>query len=213
MHPLTSLATTPSHKQHQPAQPGSPQPSPIRRFSKIARLPAEKREAVNLMLRDGVPYDDIVKNLSQQGYSLNKSNVSRWHAGGFQDWLDRQAYLDEIHGGLDFASRVLNTKNADLLDQAGVRVALTRMNSILLRFDPAVLNSKLADNPASYTRLLNTLCKLTETAVHLQARRERRSSNSHSPQTVPPPDLSALPTPPKVAASCSPLQPVAASRA
>jgi hypothetical protein len=103
---------------------------------------------------------------------LNQANLSRWHAGGFADWLRHQAWLEEMRARLDFASDIVKEPNAELLDQASLRIAVTRMYSLLTQFDPAVLQLKIADTPGAYPRILNALCKLTETAIKLQRNRD-----------------------------------------
>src|SRR5712691_1319531 len=64
-----------------------------RRAGKIARLPQAARDQINLMLRDGLPYAEIVVRLGQAGTGLNKDNLSRWRKAGHQDWLWQQRWL------------------------------------------------------------------------------------------------------------------------
>jgi hypothetical protein len=124
------------------------------------------------MLNDGVPYSSIIKTLGQHGHKLNQANLSRWHSGGFNDWLRHQAWLDEMRTRLDFASDIVNQPNADLLDQASVRIALTRMYTLLTQFDPVVLQPKIAETPGAYARILNALCNLASSAIKIQRNRE-----------------------------------------
>jgi hypothetical protein len=58
------------------------------RIGKIARLPADTREIVNLMLRDNVPYPAIIEKLASLGYpGVSPTNLTRWKQGGYLDWL------------------------------------------------------------------------------------------------------------------------------
>jgi hypothetical protein len=178
-------------------QPSSPNPSPepttkpasassFRRHSKIARLPVELRERLNLMLHDGAAYGTIIETFAALGHPLNSANLSHWHAGGFKDWLQEQAWLEEIRARLDFAAAVVKEPNAHLLDQASLRVAVTRMYTLLATFDPATLRVKLAENPGAYVRVLNALCHLTQTAVKLQrAAQAQKTAKILSPLPVP----------------------------
>ena len=52
------------------------------------------------------------------------------------------------------------------------------MYDLLLSFDPAVLKERIAENPGSYARILNALCKLTQTALHLERHRDEKDSKS-----------------------------------
>lgn len=146
-------------------------PNPARRTGKIARLPCKIRDELNCMLSDGTPYSVIAEKLAANGHHLNESNISRWFSGGHQDWLKEQAFLDEMRTRLDFASELLNKPNSQLLDQASLRIAVLRLSSLLADFDPALLKPKLADNPATYPRLLNSLCKLTQCNLSFERHR------------------------------------------
>ena len=48
-----------------------------RRTGKIARLPREHRELIDLMLRDGTPYSKIIQKLADRGHKLDKDHISR----------------------------------------------------------------------------------------------------------------------------------------
>jgi hypothetical protein len=147
--------------QHSPAIPRLQ----VRRKGKIARLPDRVRQLVNFMLRDGRPYHEIVKKLDELGYTISDDSLSRWHAAGYQDWLHEESLLDNLHTRIDFAGDVVNPKGASLIQEAGLRIAIIRLYSLLLQFDPAILQQRIAENPGVYARILNALCKLTSGAV------------------------------------------------
>ena len=162
-----------------PSPPSCPVLSRRRRIGKIARLSHETRELLNTMLRDGAPYASISKKMAELGHTISVDNLSRWHAGGFEDWLQDQARLEEIRLQLDFASNLVHEKNGQLLDAAGLRIAVTRMYTFLLSFDPAKLNNQIVNQPGAYVRILNVLCKLTETS--LKCERQRIDAATPSP--------------------------------
>ena len=85
----------------------------VQRHCKIARLPADLREQLNLMLHDGASYSAIIKHFRQPGHPLNQASLSRWNAHGFQEWLRHQAWLDEMRARLDFASSIVNPQCRD----------------------------------------------------------------------------------------------------
>jgi CHAD domain-containing protein len=80
----------------------------------------------------------------------------------------------------DFASKIARHKNVEDLDAAGLRIAVTQMYSLLTTFDPALLNPKIANHPGAYSRILNSLCKLTEAGIkcdhHRLAQPSKRAS-------------------------------------
>jgi len=158
-----------------PVPPAAPTPEPstpkTRRNGKIARLPFKLRELINLMLRDGLPYSAIIQKLAEHGHALNHDNLSRWFAGGHRDWLQEQAYLDEIRLKLNFASDILRQDNSNVFNEATLRIAVTRMYNLLMDFDPAVLKQSLSTAPGIYARLLNSLTNLTDAALKLERNR------------------------------------------
>ena len=163
--PRTDRALTPA-----PEAASFAPDKPHRRNGKIARMGNEDREILNLMLRDGATYPRIFKKFADRGHQLSPNNLSRWHAGGHQDWLEDQAYLDEMRLRFDFADRVLHETNGTTLDAASMRIAVTQMYTLLMSFDPVILKDKLAANPGAYSRILNSLCKLTEGSFRYQRR-------------------------------------------
>src|SRR5438874_654466 len=65
------------------------------RQGKIARLPNETRNLVNIMLNDGCSYSNIVRRLAGLGHpGLTIHNISRWRKGGYEDWLNAQEKFD-----------------------------------------------------------------------------------------------------------------------
>jgi hypothetical protein len=170
----------------QTASASEPKPHTIRRHCKIARLPADLRERLNLMLRDGASYSAIIRAFREQGHHLNQANLSRWNSGGFQDWLREQAWLEEARARLDFASSVLKDTNADLVDQASLRIAVIRIYTLLTQFDPATLTNKLAESPGAYVRVLNALCHLTHSGLELRRGHDQKTPNTPLPPPRPP---------------------------
>jgi len=177
---------TPSTKQAPPppvtSAPSAPTPAPSdsdsstnRRKGKVARLPKDIRELINVMLADGVTYRAIAGKIAEHGYRLSPDSLSNWYAGGYQDWLKHQGWLEEMRARLDFASEIVQENNSELIDSASLRVAVMRMYRLLLAFDPAVLCGKIAEQPGAYARLLSVLCKLTDEAVKLERRREEKA--------------------------------------
>ena len=185
--PPSAGAEPPSAPSPEPRHPQPCAAPPIlhRRNGKIARLPLPAREALNLMLRDGATYGAIIRKLAEQGHALNHDNLSRWHAGGYQDWLNEQSCLEEMRFKMDFASQVIGQRNADRLTEASLRIAASRMYNLLLNFDPAVLKPALATSPGLYPRLLNSLCKLTDGALKHQRCRAQQLVRLPTPATTP----------------------------
>ena len=142
-----------------------------RRRGKIARLPRKIREEVNVMISDGLPYAEIIARLGDHGKGLNKDNLINWHAGGYRDWLRDQPWLDQLHASLDFATIVLDDSDAPKIREASLIIAVKQMYELIKSFEPAEFKQQLKDEPATYSKILNSLSKLAE--VGLRYDRER----------------------------------------
>ncbi len=125
------------------------------------------------MLRDGISYPKIIQKLADRGHKLDKHNISRWFAGGYQDWLEEQAWLDEMRARLDFAKDVVNQPDGNLIDEASLRIAVTQMYNLLLAFDPLSLKNQLSTHPTAYSRILGSLCKITDSVARSERHRPR----------------------------------------
>ena len=160
-----------------------------RRRGKIARLPRHLREQVNLMICDGLSYPEIIIKLGDAGKHLNKDNLINWHDGGYKEWLKDQPWLDELHGRLDFAASVIQDPDTPKIREASLCIAVKQMYGLITEFDPASCIQKLADDPATYSRVLNALSKLaeiglqydrhhSEAATHARARKSKPTSTA-----------------------------------
>src|ERR1044071_8814671 len=89
--PLRRRPTRPEPAQ-QPTAPASTR----RRNGKVARLPQEVRERLNSMIRDGLPYADVIAQLGDAGKPLTYHNLVRWRKGGYREWEQRQEHLDAL---------------------------------------------------------------------------------------------------------------------
>jgi hypothetical protein len=78
-----------------------------RRNGNVARLPKSVRDVINEMLRDGFSYPAIIKKLKTLKpplpYKISESNLSNWKAGGYQDWLKEQLWLEQTRARQEIA--------------------------------------------------------------------------------------------------------------
>src|SRR5258708_6953794 len=78
------------------------------RNGKIARLPKEVRDQLNLRLQDGEPGQQLVQWLNELtdvkwmlarhfgGRPINEQNLTEWKQGGNQDWLRDQETCERV---------------------------------------------------------------------------------------------------------------------
>jgi hypothetical protein len=79
----------------------------INRNGKIARLPRELRDRINLALYNRCPAKDLAQALNQMpevqaimtqyfdGRPLKQQNISEWKQGGYRDWLHHRQLLEQ----------------------------------------------------------------------------------------------------------------------
>jgi hypothetical protein len=161
-HPSPSA---PPLRDHLPNLPTVASTSSRRRNGKIARLPKSTRDSINLMLNDGLPYATILHKLGTRAHGLNVDNLSRWHAGGYQDWVKEQAWITELRARLDLASDILKEKGSENIHALSLRIAVSQLFGLLVTFEPSCLTKKFEDNPEHYLRLLHALAKLNTSAI------------------------------------------------
>src|SRR5579864_7111092 len=110
-----------------------------RRAGKIAHLPQPLREQVNLLLRDGLTYAQIIAKLGPEAKHLNKDNLSRWRKAQHQDWLAHQSVLEA--GGLP----------------AHASPELDNLAFLFHEFDADTLRHRASRDPHAFNRIFN-LC-------------------------------------------------------
>ena len=96
-HPRLSVSPLFPTPPDSPLPSAEPPPAPTAlprksgRNGKIARLPYLARDMVNRMLRNNIPYSQIVAALALHKILVTARNVSNWKThGGFQEWCREQ---------------------------------------------------------------------------------------------------------------------------
>jgi hypothetical protein len=142
-----------------------------RHTGKIGRLPHEVRESINIMIYDGLRYDDIIEKLGDYGKGLKRYHLTRWKKSGYQEWLQEQKRKDLAHAKEEFALHILREKDAGKLHEASLQIASSHLGEFLADFDSTILREKLQADPLNFVRLLNALSKLSESGIKCEAHR------------------------------------------
>ncbi len=170
--------------------PAAPTQSPnpkrtVRRNGTIARLPKLERDMVNLMLRDGVPYSNIVGALDEIGYRATQRNVSNWKTrGGYREWCLEQDHAVENRLGQDNLTDFLRDENASQLAEVGLEAAATHFSELLLKPEARQL---LESDPDKYMRAVTLLCRLGREIQHFQKYRDdcaKSLGTEHNPDHI-----------------------------
>jgi hypothetical protein len=137
--------------------------NPNRRRSNIARLPYEVREMINQAIFEGEEYKIIsarVEHLLGKWHGVYPSNLSSWFKTGYRDWLREKNRLQDTIAQSDAAlaqlCRLKKETGAALPDLLTAFLA-SILQKTLQNFDPAALNSLLAEKPAEVFRLIACL--------------------------------------------------------
>ena len=147
-----------------------------RRNGKVARLPAELRHQINVMLDDGVPYKTIIERLGDAGKHLTEDNLSNWRLGGFQDYRKAQLLSDrarvQTQAAADLLGQGAQVNPAELKRVCG-EIALLNFLDTLLEHGDQLAQESLKKNPAKMITLINACCNMANSNIALEKRNLR----------------------------------------
>ena len=160
-----------------PAPPGPvippaslPAPRKISRNGKIARLPKLERDMVNQLIFNNIPQDKIVGALEEHGIHVTRRNVSNWKThGGYQEWRREQEHALQVRNSQDHLLDFLRKYDAGQLGEVGLQMASSMLSRFFLAPDAT---QQLATNPEAFSRLVATLCRVTQQTQALQKSRD-----------------------------------------
>jgi hypothetical protein len=145
-----------------------------RRNGKIARLPKQTREMINRMLDDGLPYKVIIDELGEAGQGLNLQNLTNWKQGGYQDWLKNQELMDRTKAHTEHAIELFRETGGVVdtatIAEAGHMIGAAHVMDALM--DRGALKGMLANDPENYIRILNLVCRLSNSSLRHQKNRQ-----------------------------------------
>lgn len=158
------------------------------RKGKVARKPKAVRDRINQMLLDGVRYLDIAAALGEDGKDLNEDNLSRWRAGGYQEWLREQEVIEAQRGRNEMPLDLAQEKGSKI-HQATIQVAAANLCHLLVNLDPCQLREILEEDPDKYTRLLNALVRLSDGQLRCE---QHQSKQAQLTKPVPGPNQGGI---------------------
>jgi hypothetical protein len=161
----------PIQQSNNPAiQPDGGSAPPRGRNGKIARLPYLKRDLVNRMLRDNLPYSKIVRALDDDDIRVTERNVSNWKTrGGYKAWCLEQDRAVQNRLQQDNLVEHLRKTDASQLPEVGLQIAATNLSQFFLK--PETQNA-LTSNPAACRQAIADLCRLSRHVHALQKYRD-----------------------------------------
>lgn len=130
---------------------------------KIARLPYDLRNQVNLWLRDGASSQLIIQRLAEAGHpGINEVNITHWYQGGHQDWLKNQDRISELSARREAAMEMVKAINRDgtvTLADANEMTLASMINETLADYDVGNLKGMLSDDPKKFFDLAMTIAR------------------------------------------------------
>ena len=121
------------------------------RNGKIARLPKLKRDLVNKLLHNHIPYSKIVWALEERQITVTERNISNWRTrGGYKEWCAEQENQLRLAHLQDHLTDYLRKHDAQQLPEVGLQIASTQLTSLLM--NPQTAAPLLAD-PNKYARI------------------------------------------------------------
>jgi len=157
------------------------QPQPIlqRRRGKIAQLPKELRENVNLMLQAQASSRKIIAFLAERGQPhINAVNVTNWFRGdgagssGYNDWLRQREELSAMQLRREFASQLVTKGDGSQIHEATRLMAAAQLSEVILGFDLTRLKTALAAKPIAFATLITALRRLSRDSLAYQKYRQ-----------------------------------------
>lgn len=147
------------------------------RTGKIARLPKQLRDAVNLALQDGATAARIIQIITDAKANgatngdhteieiPNDQNVSNWRDGGYADWERENQRLRDMQTKREFALRIVQENEGGKIHEAGLNLAASQIFELLQDFDVQTLKEQLADDPENYSKLVSALARISKEAL------------------------------------------------
>jgi hypothetical protein len=135
------------------------------RNGKIARLPHDVREELNVRLERSEPSPQLLAWLNALpavrafvqrefgGKPVSKQNLSQWRLGGFQDWLTRRDFFADARNADDFLAEGGKRRERLPADEAATILA-ARYAGLIVRWD-----GECTRDFEARARVLNGLCR------------------------------------------------------
>src|SRR6266404_3710136 len=164
-----------------------PQPEPKKRTrnGKIARLPYLRRDMVNRMLRNNVPYHKIRDALEEHSIRVTERNTSNWKTrGGYKEWCLEQDCALETRLLQDNLLEHLRKNGAGQLPEVGLQLAATHLSQF---FAKPETQQKLATEPDKVGGAIAILCRLARQLLNLQKYRDdiaKELGSDYNPECI-----------------------------
>src|SRR5204863_4548331 len=119
------------------------------------------RNRLNLLILNGVPYNDIIKRLGPKGVGLTKDNLSEWFKGGYKEWREENRRIEQFRKIRDVAIRLVKENEGNAIQEAALSIAASHIYDLLCKFDPSILEETFKGDPEDYARIIRALFQIS----------------------------------------------------
>jgi hypothetical protein len=119
------------------------------------------------MMQDGLTSRAIIQKLGPAAQGLNQGHLSEWKRGGFLDWQRENQWQAELKAQQQFALQLLLSDDETKLPHVVLQIAATQVFQALRKVAPDNLTGKFDADASSYTRLLNSLARISRSSLVL----------------------------------------------
>jgi hypothetical protein len=133
----------------------------------VARLPRSLRESICRLMEDGFQYPAIIEKLDLGAHRITKHHLSEWKQGGFRDWQDDQQWIEELRHHQQFGLELLQSGGETKMNRVVIQIAVTHVMQMLRRLAPAKLVGEFDTDAANFTRLMNSISRLSRESLVL----------------------------------------------
>jgi hypothetical protein len=153
------------------------------RTGTVARLSKDSRDTICRMIENGALHTAIIDAFARQGVTLTTGHLTEWKRGGYVDWQRDQLCLAEMRAEQEFALDLFAQDQAKL-PQLVLSLAVSQVLRALRDCAPDGLKGKFDSDPSQFTRLINSVGRLSREALVL--RKHEEASAAKRPQQLDP---------------------------
>ena len=140
-----------------------------KRRSKLLGLPSDVLEQVNVMLDEDASYQTIIEFLNTRGVTdIDVHNISRWKAGGFQDWRNEQERLFQQEQLLNWSLNAARNDSPQRLALALLHYGGAKLFDTINQAETASIRDGLHAKPEVLAQYFQALAWMAKEAVQLQ---------------------------------------------
>jgi hypothetical protein len=130
---------------------------------KVAHLPDDIREWVNLQLLGQKHSGDILEGLLRRDvHGISQQNLSNWKlSGGYEEWLAERGARQQRRAQLDAVCSWVS-HNRGRIDEAALLLVSSQILDLVGQYDLTLLKTELLKDPQAYFKLIQALTRLNK---------------------------------------------------